>query len=49
VIYQAVRARLGESRFHSAIGSALHAGRGGVTAYFFDRNGSHRHTRAATC
>ena len=45
VIYQAVRARLGESRIH--IGHRLGAFRqddGGITAYFFDRNGSHRRT-----
>src|SRR5947207_10730878 len=46
VIYQAARARLGESRFH--FGSRLGSFRqddGGVTAYFFDRDGSH-HTTA---
>ena len=46
VIYQAARARLGESRFH--FGSRLGAftqDDAGVTAYFFDRNGSH-HTTA---
>ncbi len=45
VIHQAVRARLGESRLHT--GRRLASYReddGGVTAYFFDRNGSHRHT-----
>ena len=45
VIYQAARARLGESRFH--FGSRLGAftqDDGGVTAYFFDRGGSHRLT-----
>ena len=45
VIYQAVRARLGESRIHT--GHRLGAFRqdeGGVTAYFFDRHGSHRAT-----
>src|ERR1044071_5827497 len=45
VIYQAARARLGESRFH--FGSRLGAftqDDTGVTAYFFDRNGSHRLT-----
>ena len=45
VIYQAVRARLGESRIH--LGCRLGPftqDEGGVTAYFFDRNGSHRHT-----
>jgi 5-methylphenazine-1-carboxylate 1-monooxygenase len=45
VIYQAVRARLGESRIHmnSRLGSFTQDD-GGVTAYFFDRNGTHRHT-----
>ncbi len=45
VIYQAVRARLGESRLHA--GHRLGAFRqdeAGVTAYFFDRNGAHRAT-----
>jgi 2-polyprenyl-6-methoxyphenol hydroxylase-like FAD-dependent oxidoreductase len=45
VIYQAARARLGESRIH--LGHRLGSFRqddGGVTAYFFDRNGSHRAT-----
>jgi 2-polyprenyl-6-methoxyphenol hydroxylase-like FAD-dependent oxidoreductase len=45
VIYQAVRARLGESRIHP--GHRLGAYRqdeAGVTAYFFDRNGAHRAT-----
>ena len=45
MIYQAARARLGESRFH--LGHRLGAftqDDGGVTAYFFDRNGSHRAT-----
>jgi 5-methylphenazine-1-carboxylate 1-monooxygenase len=45
VIYQAVRARLGESRIHT--GHRLGAFRqddAGVTAYFFDRHGSHRTT-----
>ncbi len=44
-ILQAVRARLGESRIH--VGHRLGAfqqDEGGVTAYFFDRNGSHRRT-----
>ena len=43
VIWQAVRARLGESRIHT--GHRLGAFRqdeGGVTAYFFDRHGSQR-------
>jgi len=45
VIYQAVRARLGESRIHTGhrLGSFLQSD-GGVAAYFFDRNGSHRRT-----
>ena len=46
VIYQAARARLGESRFH--FGSRLGCftqDDAGVTAYFFDRDGSH-HTTA---
>jgi 5-methylphenazine-1-carboxylate 1-monooxygenase len=45
VIYQAVRARLGESRVHFGcrLGSFTQDD-GGVTAYFFDRNGSHRHS-----
>ena len=45
VIYQAVRARLGESRIHLGcrLGSFTQDD-GGVTAYFFDRNGSHRQT-----
>ena len=45
VIYQAARARLGESRFH--LGHRLGSFKqddGGVTAYFFDRGGSHRAT-----
>ena len=45
VIYQAVRARLGESRIHT--GHRLGAFRddeAGVTAYFFDRGGAHRAT-----
>jgi 2-polyprenyl-6-methoxyphenol hydroxylase-like FAD-dependent oxidoreductase len=45
VIHQAVRARLGESHLHT--GHRLGAFRqdeGGVTAYFFDRHGAHRHT-----
>jgi 5-methylphenazine-1-carboxylate 1-monooxygenase len=44
-IYQAVRARLGESRIH--LGCRLGAfsqDEGGVTAYFFGRDGDHRHT-----
>ena len=45
VIYQAVRARLGESRIHlnCRLGSFTQD-EGGVTAYFFDRNGAHRAT-----
>ena len=44
-IFQAVRARLGESRIHTGhrLG-AFQQDEGGVTAYFFDRNGSHRRT-----
>ncbi len=45
VIYQAVRARLGESRIHMGCRLASFTqDDGGVTAYFFDRAGSHRHT-----
>jgi 2-polyprenyl-6-methoxyphenol hydroxylase-like FAD-dependent oxidoreductase len=45
VIYQAVRSRLGESRIHTGhrLG-AFAQDEGGVTAYFFDRSGSHRAT-----
>ena len=45
VIFQAVRARLGESRIHLGcrLGSFTQDDTG-VTAYFFDRDGSHRHT-----
>jgi 2-polyprenyl-6-methoxyphenol hydroxylase-like FAD-dependent oxidoreductase len=45
VIYQAVRARLGESRIHMnrRLGSFTED-EGGVTAYFFDRSGAHRFT-----
>src|SRR5246127_4270274 len=45
VIFQAVRARLGESRIHTGhrLG-AFHQDDGGGTAYFFDRHGSHRAT-----
>ena len=45
VIYQAVRARLGESRIHlnSRLGSFTQD-EAGVTGYFFDRNGTHRRT-----
>jgi 2-polyprenyl-6-methoxyphenol hydroxylase-like FAD-dependent oxidoreductase len=48
VIYQAVRARLGESRIHlgSRLGSFAQDD-GGVTAYFFDRSGAHLHTARA--
>ncbi len=43
VIYQAVRARLGETRIHFGhrLG-AFNQDEGGVTAYFFDRSGAHR-------
>src|SRR5262245_12992259 len=45
VIYQAVRARLGESRLHMGhrLGS-FSEHEGAVRAYFFDRHGSHRAT-----
>src|ERR1700751_289642 len=45
VIYQAVRARLGESRIHTGhrLGHFCED-EGGVSAYFFDRHGSHRTT-----
>jgi 5-methylphenazine-1-carboxylate 1-monooxygenase len=45
VIYQAVRARLGESLIHMncRLGS-FNEDDAGVTAYFFDRSGAHRHT-----
>src|SRR5215210_8878432 len=45
VIYEAVRERLGDSHIHSGhrLG-ALWQDEGGVTAYFFDRHGSHRAT-----
>jgi 5-methylphenazine-1-carboxylate 1-monooxygenase len=45
VIYQAVRSRLGESRIHMncRLGS-FSQDEAGVTAYFFDRSGAHRHT-----
>ncbi|MGH8734960.1 MAG: flavin-dependent oxidoreductase, partial [Burkholderiales bacterium] len=45
VIYHAARARIGEARIHT--GHRLGAFRqdeSGVTAYFFDRHGAHRHT-----
>ncbi len=44
-IFQAVRSRLGESRLQAGhrLG-AFQQDEGGVTAYFFDRNGSHRRT-----
>jgi 2-polyprenyl-6-methoxyphenol hydroxylase-like FAD-dependent oxidoreductase len=47
VIYQAVRARLGERHLHMGhrLGS-FSQHEGGVSAYFFDRNGSHRATAA---
>ena len=46
VIYQGVRARLGESHIHTGhrLG-AFSQDDGGVTAYFFDRHGSHRASR----
>jgi 5-methylphenazine-1-carboxylate 1-monooxygenase len=45
VIYDAVRSRLGESRIHTGhrLG-AFTQDDAGVSAYFFDRNGSHRAT-----
>ncbi len=45
VIYQAARARLGELRIHMncRLGSFTED-EAGVTAYFFDRSGAHRHT-----
>jgi 2-polyprenyl-6-methoxyphenol hydroxylase-like FAD-dependent oxidoreductase len=45
VIYQAARARLGETRVHPGhrLG-AFEQDEAGVTAYFFDRNGSHIRT-----
>ena len=45
VIHAAVRARLGESRLHTGhrLGGFTQD-ESGVTAYFFDRNGSHRRT-----
>ena len=45
VIYQAVRARLGESRIHTGhrLGHFCED-ESGVSAYFFDRHGSHRAT-----
>ena len=45
VIYQAVRSRLGESRIHTGhrLGGFTQD-EGGVTAYFFDRHGTHRRT-----
>ena len=45
VIHQAARARLGEARIHTGhrLG-AFTQDDGGVTAYFFDRTGAHRHT-----
>jgi 2-polyprenyl-6-methoxyphenol hydroxylase-like FAD-dependent oxidoreductase len=45
VIYQAVRARLGESRIHlNCRLQSFTQDDGGVTAYFFDRHGSHQLT-----
>ncbi|HEY8273759.1 MAG TPA: FAD-dependent monooxygenase, partial [Pseudolabrys sp.] len=48
VIYQAVRAKLGESRIHTGhrLGSFTQD-EGGVTGYFFGRDGSHRATARA--
>ncbi|AXK83585.1 flavin-dependent oxidoreductase [Pseudolabrys taiwanensis] len=45
VIYQAVRARIGESRIHTGhrLGSFTQDD-AGVTAYFFERDGAHRAT-----
>jgi 5-methylphenazine-1-carboxylate 1-monooxygenase len=45
VIFEAVRARLGETRIHTGhrLG-AFSQDEGGVTGYFFDRNGAHRST-----
>lgn len=45
VIYQAVRSRLGESRIHTAhrLG-AYRQDDSGITAYFFNRYGTHRRT-----
>ena len=45
VIHNAVRSRLGESRIHTGhrLGGFTQD-EAGVTAYFFDRNGSHRST-----
>jgi 2-polyprenyl-6-methoxyphenol hydroxylase-like FAD-dependent oxidoreductase len=45
VIYQATRAQLGEGRIHAGhrLGG-FQQDDGGVTAYFFDRNGAHRAT-----
>jgi 2-polyprenyl-6-methoxyphenol hydroxylase-like FAD-dependent oxidoreductase len=45
VIYQAVRARLGESRIHAGhrLGGFIQD-EAGVIAYFFDRHGTHRRT-----
>src|SRR5215470_1860301 len=45
VIHQAARARIGEGRIHTGhqLG-AFSQDEGGVTAYFFDRHGSHRAT-----
>ena len=45
VIYQAARARLGESRVQTGCRlGALTQDEAGVTAYFFDRSGTHRST-----
>ncbi|MFL5154418.1 MAG: flavin-dependent oxidoreductase, partial [Microvirga sp.] len=44
-IFQAVRSRLGESRIHTGYRlGAFTQDEGGVTAHFFDRHGSHRHS-----
>src|SRR6516165_1334412 len=45
VIYEAVRERLGDARVHTGhrLG-AFNQDESGVTAYFFDRDGSHRAT-----
>jgi 2-polyprenyl-6-methoxyphenol hydroxylase-like FAD-dependent oxidoreductase len=45
VIYEAVRARLGDSKIHFGCRLGSHTqDEGGVIAYFFDRNGSHCQT-----
>ena len=47
VIYHAARARIGESRIRTGhrLGG-IRQDESGVTAYFFDRHGAHRHTLA---